>query len=188
MFKPALVSSLSLLLLLSGCSEKKEKETASKEVQQKAETPVIESNISTSVVPTQLEKPFMPSLELNTTQDNEPVTESLEELEAEAFKTIQPQIIDEMRKIPECLEQAESKEDAFACSQPLRALNKELALAMGDFSEEEETGYDDDFVWNEETKVNMIKEIEAGTQAMQEIQTCMETSKSPEELAKCMEL
>jgi hypothetical protein len=84
------------------------------------------------------------------------------------------------------LENAETKEEAFACSQKLRDLNKELAMAMGDFSEEGIEAYDKDFEWNEETKINMIQEIEAGTQAMQEMQTCMETSTSTEELDKCL--
>ena len=180
---------LSTLLLLSGCSEKKkknEKKLVQIETNVKKEIFIKEGNTtSTNVNSEQVFKPFKPSIETNMSE-NIVVAENLEELESAAFKAIQPHITEEMGKIPDCLEKAESKEEAFACSKALRALNKELAMSMGDFNEESPEGYDDEFVWNEETKVNMIKEIDAGTQAMQEMQTCMEISKTAEELEKCL--
>jgi len=177
---------LSSLLFLSGCSEKK-KESKPLEKQETQNQKISEKHPSTleDTNKQPIEKPFKPSLEVNTTQE-EISTQSLENLEADAFKAIQPRITEEMRKIPDCLEKAASKEEAFACSQTLRKLNKELAMAMGDFNNDMPQEYDEDFVWDEETKVNMIKEIEAGTQAMQEMQSCMEASKTPEELESCL--
>lgn len=179
---------LSTLLLLSGCSEKKKKEEKKiAQIEKKIQKEITikkEDNTSSNINSEQVFKPFKPNIETNISEVI--VTENLEELESEAFKTIQPHITEEMQKIPDCLERAESKEEAFSCSKALRALNKELAMSMGDFTEEAPEAYDDEFVWNEETKINMIKEIDAGTQAMQEMQTCMETSKTPEELEKCL--
>ncbi len=187
MSKIVLSITLSSLLLFSGCTEKK-KETNTL-VKQETKQDVVsleESNMTqNNDITPQEQKPFKPTLELNVSQEDV-VMESLEELEAEAFKTVQPRIIEEMQKIPDCLESAENKEEAFACSQTLRELNKEISIAMGDFSDESPQGYEDDFIWDEETKINMIKEIEAGTQAMQEVQTCMETSKTPEALERCL--
>jgi len=179
---------LSTLLLLSACTEKKKEEKKTTLVEEKIqkETSIKKKNDTvTNINPEQVFKPFKPSIETNMSE-NIVVAENLEELESAAFKAIQPHITEEMGKIPDCLERAETKEEAFACSKALRALNKELAMAMGDFNEEAPEGYDDEFVWNEETKVNMIKEIDAGTQAMQEMQTCMEISKTSEELEKCL--
>jgi hypothetical protein len=173
-------------ILVSGCSDKK-KETKNVQVTKtiQKEVLVIEKNITSPLI-TKGNKPFKPTIEANISQENI-MTESLEELQSTAFKTIQPKVFDEIQKIPDCLENAETKEEAFACSKKLRELNKEIAMSMGDFSEEGIEAYDKDFIWNEETKINMIQEIEAGTQAMQEMQTCMETSKTPEALEKCLE-
>jgi len=182
------IISLSILsLFFTGCSEKKKenKEPVKAKIIQKDDA-LKESNVSGTHMSVKILKPFKPTLESNVSQE-EVITESLEELETSAFKTIQPRIIEAMQKIPECLENAQSKEEAFACSDTLRALNKELALGMGDLSGEEIEGYPEDFIWNEETKVDMIREIEAGTRAMQEMQTCIEASKTPDELAKCLE-
>jgi hypothetical protein len=190
MQKTIIYLTLSSLLTLSGCSDKKKEEKTeskqkihNKDISEKEPNSIKESN--TSRPTTQILKPFKPTLEANISQE-EIVTESLENLETDALKSIQPQITKEMQKIPDCLEKAENKEEAFACSKQLRALNKELALAMGDFSDDTPEGYDDTFIWNEETKVNMIKEIEAGTRAMQEMQACMEASRSSEELKNCL--
>jgi hypothetical protein len=184
---------VSTLLFLSGCtsceSNKSETDAVKKEKIAKTNTNKQVEVVTPVIIakPKQALNPFKPSIETNINQD-EVISESLEELESEVFKTIQPQINEEMQNIPDCLEKAETKEEAFACSKTLRGLNKELSMAMGDFTEEAPEGYDDDFIWNEETKVDMIKEIEAGTQAMQEMQMCMQTSKTPEELEKCLKL
>ena len=178
---------LSSFLLLSGCSDKKKEskpiakqEIQSQKISEKELNAIEDTNKQEAV------QPFKPSIETNITQE-EVITESLDDLETDAFKTIQPQITKEMQKIPDCLEKAETKEEAFGCSKQLRALNKELAVAMGDFRNDAPEGYDDDFVWDEETKVNMIKEIEASIIGMQSMQTCIEVSKTPKELEQCLE-
>ena len=184
-------------LFLSGCTScttnKDKTSTKEKTHEKKVEKKqVIEDNKVNSEplnnrVPKQIDEPFNPTLEANISQD-EIMTESLEQLEAEAFKAMQPKIEEEMQQIPDCLEKAESKEEAFTCSKNLRLLNKEIAMAMGDFDENDVEGYRDEFVWNEETKQDMIKEIESSMQSIQEMQSCLEISKTPEELKKCFNL
>jgi len=130
--------------------------------------------------------PFKPKVQLNTFDENEISIANLDELEIEAFKTIQPKINTEIQKLPECLEAAQTKSEAFSCQEKLRELDRQLAMAMGDFSEENITGYDDDFIWNEETKINMIQEIEASTETMQEMQGCIEMANTSDELKECI--
>lgn len=135
-------------------------------------------------------KPFKPLLKPMTAsavanEDNEIPLQSLEELDLEAFKTIQPKINEAMLKLPDCLESAATKAEAFGCNKQLRELHKELAISMGDFSEDNITGYDDTFVWDEKTKTEMIREIENSTQERQEMQNCIEASSTAEELEQC---
>jgi len=186
-------------LFLSGCtscntnkdktSESAKEKTHEKKVEKKQviEDSEVNSKPLNNPIPKKILEPFNPTLEANISQD-EIITESLDQLELEAFKAMQPKIEKEMQHIPECLEKAESKEEAFACSKNLRLLNKEISMAMGDFDEDEVEGYTDAFVWNEETKLNMIKELESSTQNIQELQNCLEISKTPEELEKCFKL
>jgi len=186
-------------LFLSGCTscntnkdkpdtntDKKinEKKVENKQIIEKSE---INSKPLKNVIAKKILEPFNPTLETNISQD-EIITESLDQLEAEAFKDMQPKIEEEMQHIPECLEKAESKEEAFSCSKNLRLLNKEIAMAMGDFDENDVEGYTDSFVWNEETKQDMINEIESSIHGIQEMQSCLEISKTPEELKKCFNL
>ena len=131
--------------------------------------------------------PFRPKLKPISSTNTEVQTQSLEMLNIESFKFIQPKINAEVLKLPECLEAAETKEEAFRCNDKLRELHKELAMAMGDFSENNITGYDDTFVWNEESKINMIKEIENSTQEMQEMQTCIDVANTEKELNQCFQ-
>ena len=186
-------------LFLSGCTscntnkDKPDTDTDKKinekivENKQVIEESEVNSKPLNNPIPKKILEPFNPTLEANISQD-EVMAESLDELEAEAFKAMQPKIEKEMQQIPDCLEKAESKEEAFDCSKKLRLLNKEIAMAMGDFDENEVEGYTDAFVWNEETKLNMIKELESSTQNIQELQNCLEISKTSEELEKCFKI
>jgi len=186
-------------LFLSGCTscntnkDKPDTDTDKKINEKKVENKQVieESEVNSkplnNTVSKQIDEPFNPTLEANISQD-EIMTESLEQLEAEVFKAMQPKIEEEMQQIPDCLEKAESKEEAFTCSKNLRLLNKEIAMAMGDFDENDVEGYRDEFVWNEETKQDMIKEIESSMQSIQEMQSCLELFKTPEELKKCFNL
>jgi len=183
---------LSSLLLLSACSEKKTETTNStkkvieeKVVIQEEPKEIVPQPKVEAQAPEEKLAPFVPTLETNITE--EPLeTANLEELEITTIKEMQPKINEELQKVPDCLEKAQTKEEAFECSKALRGINKEFAMAMGDLSEEVQEGYGDDFVWDEETKLNMIKEIEAGTQAMEEMQSCTETAQTPEEMEACI--
>ena len=156
---------------------------------------IIQTNIISKPIENKVNKapkstPFKPLIKTLTsaTSNNDIVVQSLKELEMERFKEIQTQINTQMLKIPECLENAQTKEEAFTCSNTLRKLHKELAISMGDFSEHNITGYDDTFVWNEETKIDMIKEIENSAEHTEEMKTCMETSSNSEEFQECLGL
>ena len=165
-----------------------EKETAHVAIEKNEVTttskPAIDNTVNTEVAKL---SPFKPKIQPITPDDADVPTESLEELEIQAFKLIQPKINAEMLKLPECLENATTKAEAFACNSKIRELHRELAMSMGDFSEDNITGFDDAFIWNEETKVDMIKEIENSTQEMQEMQTCIDAASTEDELNKCLE-
>jgi hypothetical protein len=201
MYKLSLLLPLTALLFLNSCTscskeediekELRHEQNISKKIQKKTiQIEKFDKKIKNELaIPSQvtsITKPSPVEEETDQTENEEIVAENLEALEASAFKTLQPKIIEETQKIPDCLENAETKEEAFACNQKLQDLNKELAMAMGDFSENKIEGYDDDFVWNEETKIKMIQEIERSTETMQEMQTCMESSITPEELDQCL--
>jgi len=195
MQKVILCVSLSGLILLSGCTscqnndkeidnifieeEKKEITVKDKKAPKKANKEVAKK--ASKELPSSKS-----TFDVNITQE-EDMEKSLAEVELSAINDIQPRIFEETQKIPECLENAGSKEEAFECSKSLRALNKDLIMTMGDFSEElpEEKGYDKDFIWNEETKIKMIQEIESGLQGMQTMRTCIESAKTPTDLDKC---
>jgi len=198
---PKIIVSLVLLsfLFFSGCTscstdkeeiktlreeQKSDNKLENKKTVEEAKINTQPSNVTVSK---QILEPFNPALETNISKD-ELITESLDELESEAFNAMQPKIKKEMLRIPECLENAENKDDAFECSKKLRSLNKEMAMAMGDFTEEEVERYNDTFIWNEETKYNMIKEIESSMQKMQEMQSCFNSTKTPEELEACLKI
>lgn len=102
------------------------------------------------------------------------------------LKSLQPLILETMKKIPECLENAYSKEDAFKCSAALRELNEKASVARGMKPMPEMKEYPKGFVWNEETKINMIKGLENSIEPMEKTQYCMENTKTPDDFAKCV--
>jgi len=186
MQKIILCASLSSLLLLNGCTScqnnnkdniLKEKETE-KEMKQE-----IDKKVTKGL------QPFKYSFDTNITKEEEDIVKNLDEQEISVINDIQPRILEETQKIPDCLKNAESKEEAFECSKSLRELNKNLAMAMGDLSEElpEEKGYDKDFIWDEETKRNMIQEMESGLLSMRTMQACIESAKEPTDIDKCFD-
>ena len=186
---------LSIALFLTGCTsctkEKETKQTITPPpvVEKKSVTKVEKSpTLPTSPKSVSPKETNEPTLVLP--EGNDPIPENLPdnvvELEIEAFKTIQPKIMKETEKLPACLEQAETKEEAFACSKALRELHKEMSIAMGDFSDPTPENYADDFAWDEKTKSNMIQEIENGTEEMIETQACIEGATTNEELEQCL--
>jgi len=117
---------------------------------------------------------------------DEMIPEGLKELNMEIFKELQNKMSGEIQKIPSCLEEALTKEEAFSCSKNLRELTKTLMLTKGDFDEDTLKGYDENFTWNENTKIKMIKEIEASSQSMEEMNLCIDMAQNSSELDKCL--
>lgn len=188
MQKTILITLLCGIFTITGCSEKK-KEATTKTQKKNVVLEQIDEENSTKI------KPFTPSiatkktaLELNISMEDINMSESLDNLGITALKTIQPHIIEEMKNMPECLASAASKQEAFECSKKLRNLNQELAMSLGDFSEDAPQSYDDDFIWDEETKSNMIEELTKSVQEMQYVQQCLDKTTSASEMQSCMDV
>jgi len=101
---------------------------------------------------------------------------------------INERILTEMQNLPECLEEAKTKEEAFECSNNLRNMQRELSVLQGDSEVVEIEAYDETFVWNEETKKMMISGLKESLTQMQQTNYCMEKRRSPKELAECLEI
>jgi len=112
------------------------------------------------------------------------LNETTQEIRAE----INERILTEMQNLPECLEGAKTKEDAFECSNNLRNMQRELSVLQGDSEVIEIEAYDETFVWNEETKKMMISGLKESLTQMQQTNYCMEKRRSSKELAECLEI
>ena len=100
--------------------------------------------------------------------------------------TLHPRVIKTLLAIPACLENAETKKDAFRCGDKYREVNVELDFVMGEINEDEKIeGFDENFTWNEETKIAMIKEIEASIAPMEEVHSCIRAANSEREITEC---
>ena len=143
----------------------------------------------------QAEIPFTPNI---STQDikrkksksqliNEVEPKSDLEMQKVVFLDMQERITAEMKDIPNCLENANTKEEALKCNQNLQKLHKEFELLLG-IDNNVAPGNMNDFVWNETTKENLIKELEESIQPMQEMYTCLQTAETQEEQDKCFEV
>jgi len=109
------------------------------------------------------------------------------ELEKDVLADIQLRMTSQMQSIPSCLENAQNKQEALACSNQLQDLNRELELILG-IEPNTDTSYNtDQFIWNEETKNSMIEELDASIQPMQEMLSCMQEAQTEMELEKCYE-
>ena len=141
----------------------------------------------------QTKKPFSPNITLDTTPEKVTTTEDIKALDSmsererqkEIFADIQSRMTTEIQTIPSCLENAQTKKDAITCSKKLHNINKEFELLLGieaDTSVQENTS---GFIWNEKTKENMIKELDASIEPMQEMFICIQSADSDEEQEKC---
>lgn len=129
-------------------------------------------------------KPFRAKSQVNIVK-NDISTQNFNELKINALKTIHEKSIEAIKKVPECLENAKSKEEAFSCSKELRKHQGELAIALGDFETKIPQKYDATFVWDEKTKTDMINNIESSMDTMEETQDCIEASSTSKELTEC---
>lgn len=110
------------------------------------------------------------------------------EIEKEVFSDIQLRMTKEMQTIPGCLENAINKQEALKCSKKLHEINKEFELLLGISTDSAKYNNTNSFVWNEETKNNMIKELDLSIQPMQELFSCFESADNKEEQEKCLEI
>ena len=156
-------------------------------VNETKENTLKQKRVQTQVKPAIKSKPLKTDSQTPSEENSSEAIDVFGKSDLHAFKTIHPKIIKEINKIPECLMQADTKEDAFVCSKTLRALNKKLALAMGIKEKDmiDEAQYEKEFVWNEETRVKMIEEIEASQEMMQATQDCIDNADTPKALEGC---
>jgi ABC-type antimicrobial peptide transport system permease subunit len=113
--------------------------------------------------------------------------EAIENIGLDILKTVYQNIYIETKKIPNCLKEASSKQEAFACSDSIQELNKELSRAMGDTDHNNFTMNINDFIWDEKNKHSMIKEIEKGLDAMKETSRCIKEIEVIEEISECLQ-
>ena len=110
------------------------------------------------------------------------------ELQKEVFVNIHKRTMQAIESMPACLESAETKDEALACEQELKKINKEFALLLGITAESNAGDDSQAFVWNETTKENMIKGLDASIEPMQKMFSCLQASESDKEQTKCLDL
>jgi len=113
-------------------------------------------------------------------------SQSIEEMRMKAFEINQAKINMALSDLPDCLENAETKKEAFKCNEKLVNLGKEAMTDMGITIDKNITSKNHSYIWDEETKVKIINEIENDIQKREEIEDCMEAAISIEDLDKCL--
>ena len=143
-------------------------------------------------------KPFVPQIDLPlddpyrrvaTEADIKEVASKTDrELQKEIFADMQSRMTAEMQTIPDCLENAQNKNEALHCSKKLQDINREFELILGIERDPSVENNTDGFVWNEKTKENMIQQLDAGIESMQELFSCIQASDTDIEQEKCFEV
>ncbi|SFZ97914.1 hypothetical protein MNB_SV-5-1265 [hydrothermal vent metagenome] len=184
-------------------SEKKEKVTKDpiqKEVLKetsKQTTQHVSKENSQSRPNTKINKPFTSSISpLGDTPDKPFTDEDKKAIESksditlqkEIFADIQSRLTTEMQSIPNCLENAQNKKEALACSNELHEIHKEFELILGIVTDDSIQNDTSGFVWNESTKENMIKELDASIEPMQSMFSCLQSADDNAEQEKCFEI
>ncbi len=145
----------------------------------------------------QSNKPFKPKINLKQEATDKTFTEadkkdleskSQRELQKDIFADIQTRMTTEMQSIPNCLENAQNKQEAVACNKKLQDINKEFELLLGINTDNTAKNDTRGFVWNETTKENMIKELDAGIEPMQKMFSCLQSADNDEEQEKCFQI
>jgi len=115
-------------------------------------------------------------------------SQSIEEMRVKTFEINQAKINMALSDLPDCLENAQTKQEAFKCNEKLVDLGKEAMTDMGITIDKNRTSKNHSFIWDEETKVKIINEIENDTQKREEMEDCMEAAISIEDLDKCFKI
>ncbi len=110
------------------------------------------------------------------------------ELQKEIFADMQSRMTAEMQTIPDCLENAQNKNEALRCSKNLQDINRQFELILGIERDPSTENNTEGFVWNEETKENMIQQLDVGIESMQELFSCIQASDTDKEQEKCFEV
>jgi len=103
------------------------------------------------------------------------------------FQNTLPKMIEEIKKIPECLENAKTIEEAFDCHTLVGAMNDRLSMVLG-INEVEQNNSRIDFVWDNGTKMEMIEEVKNRLSSLLETQTCMEAVSTASEIDACLNI
>ena len=100
--------------------------------------------------------------------------------QVEKQKEMMPKVITLIKSYRDCLQDANSKEDAQACDKTTEALAKKLELE-DDFSEEEV----DERAWTTEGRKNIISEINEELKMIESTLPCVEKAKTLMDLMNC---
>jgi len=99
------------------------------------------------------------------------------------FKKLYPTMLEEVKKIPECLGKAETNIEAFNCSSKFEKLNIELAMIIGEYEGDNSSS---DFLWNQETKEKIIEEVEKTIPLIYEQAACIKNVQNITNLEQCL--
>ncbi len=190
-------ASIALIVLVSFYfiqkDDNKINSTADKHIETKTMTLSKEERIP--VIAPKVQIPFTPNISIQEIKQKESESQQINEIEPKSdlemqkivFLDMQERITAEMKDIPNCLENANTKEEALKCNQHLQELHKEFELLLG-IDNNVAPDNMNNFVWNETTKENLIKELENSIQPMQEMYTCLQTAETQEGQDKCFEV
>lgn len=91
-----------------------------------------------------------------------------------------PKILQVMKQMKSCLENASSQADADRCEEKASRLAKQLGLDEDEFSDDE-----DPLVWNKNTKKEVLSDLNEGIQNMEQMMPCIEKAQNMMDMMKC---
>lgn len=89
------------------------------------------------------------------------------------FNTKFPKLLEKMNKIPKCIENAQTKEEAFECTKNASEMHMNLAMELGIYKDDENTTKHD-LVWNDEFKSIMTDDVNSELVKMYKLKKCVE--------------
>jgi len=102
------------------------------------------------------------------------------------FQNTLPKLIEELKKVPACLENAKSIDEAFECHKLVDAMNNRLCMVVG-ISDVDENNATVEYIWDDGTKTEMIEEVKNRISSVIETQRCMEAVSTASEIDACLD-
>lgn len=148
--------------------------------------------LGNSIIDGQVKKPLekkkiFQNVVLPEAVDDTLLVKEREEMVFSKFRNTLPKMLENMKKIPQCLENAEKIEEAFNCYESVDTMHQELSEILGIY----EGDYNDsstNVVWDNETKLKMMDELQEEISFMNEAQVCIEGISTGSELEECLHI